>query len=505
MSRERHNLTAAFKRVLEAEPDRMVAWESERRLTAAHFLAIAGERQRQLSEAGIRAEDPVLVCNQRGIRYWADLVALWGLGAVAVPFDIKMPREQAHAVLTKTNAKAIITGHGEDPFNTNLPAITGEYEGHSGAALTVAQTRPETVAAILFTSGSTGTPKGVTETHGALLGNAWATLDVLGLGPSDRLVMATPYLFISAFSHFLVCFLAGTEFVATEQRLFKGDLAARINDTEATWFGGSPLQVRWIGEVAKNIPFPSLRAVMSSGDHLGVDVIELVRHELPEVDVFTVYGMTELAGRFCVLPPADVDQSAGAVGRPIAGLSAVVLDETTGEPLPAGELGEVAVRGEYVFDAYHNDPATTAECLEDGLFLTGDLGVMGSDGLLRLKGRKDDIFKYGGQKVSALPIAETLMKTNAFADVAVAGVPDQAHGHVPFVFYTSVNGQPVEPRSVMLAIREKLPASHRPAGFIQVSEIPRTGSGKILRAWLREQVRKVHKDRGGLPEEIPGP
>ena len=89
------------------------------------------------------------------------------------------------------------------------------------------------------------------------------------------------------------------------------------------------------------------------------------------------------------------------------------------------------------------------------------------------------------------------MRTGSFEDVAVAGVPDKTHGGVPFVFYTSKNRQPVDTRAVMLDIRTQLPKSHMPVGFRQVDEIPRTGSGKVFRSWLREKVQEILQERSG--------
>tara|TARA_R110000782_G_scaffold243386_5_gene329996 strand:+ start:626 stop:2149 length:1524 start_codon:yes stop_codon:yes gene_type:complete len=497
MTRETNCLATAIRQAIETNPERAVMREGDTVISGARCLAMAAARQRQLADAGVRSSDCVLVCNGRGVRYWIDLIAVWAAGAIAVPFDTRMDANRAGAIIANTSPVAVILGDSDDTFSTGLPAIVGEPEGEANGTLEIADKRSNETAAILFTSGSTGAPKGVTETHAALLGNAWSTLDVLELTPADRLVMATPFVFISAFSHFLVCILAGCEFIATEQKLFKGDLAARIRDSRANWFGGSPLQVRWIGEVAQNFDFPDLRFLMSSGDHLGVDVITLIRRTLPQVALFTVYGMTELAGRFCVLAPADLDRASGAVGRPIKGLTVEILDEVTGSPLAQGELGEVTVRGRFVFPGYHNDPKTTGDSLRNGRFHTGDLGHIGEDGFLRLQGRKDDVFKYGGQKVSALPIAEALMRTGSFEDVAVAGVPDKTHGGVPFVFYTSKNRQPVDTRAVMLDIRTQLPKSHMPVGFRQVDEIPRTGSGKVFRSWLREKVQEILQERSG--------
>ena len=162
--------------------------------------------------------------------------------------------------------------------------------------------KPEETAAILFTSGSTGTPKGVQLAHRALLQNALGTAAMLPTRPDDTLFIAIPFRFVSSVSHFLVTTLTGGCFAGTEKPVMAADLVDQLKASGATAFGGAPLQLRWIADQMDEAEL-ELRWLMSSGDHLSSDIVEKLAATQSNPSVLAVYGLTELAGRFCVLRP----------------------------------------------------------------------------------------------------------------------------------------------------------------------------------------------------------
>src|SRR5262249_13927859 len=145
-----------------------------------------------------------------------------------------------------------------------------------------------------------GEPKGVLLTHDALLANCNATAKALTIDPSDRVIVPIPFNFISAVSHFLVTVSSGACAIATEAKLMQRDLRELFVKTKANAAGGAPLHLRWVSEICDETPLP-VRWLMASGDHLGVDVIEKLERQLPDVRLLVVYGLTEVGGRCCVL------------------------------------------------------------------------------------------------------------------------------------------------------------------------------------------------------------
>lgn len=481
------SLASAITAVLDGAPEHAVAEDAAGPMSAAACLARAEARRRQMAAAGIGPGARVYIWAGRGSDYWVDMLAVWGLDATAVPVDAGIDSARA-AHLFERAPPACVLGA---PVTLALPPSTrglGDTPAAGGAAA-LAIAPPEHPAAILFTSGSTGDPKGVVLCHAAMLGNSRAILAVLDLNPGDRLAMATPYAFTSAICHFLAAALSGATLVGCEDRLFAADLVRTVRDARPTCFGGAPIQLQWLAAAARREPLP-LRWVMSSGDHLRASVIHDLREAMPGTDIYTVYGLTETGGRFCALPPHALPAAAGAVGTPIAGMTVTVRDDA-GHPLADGIEGEVYADGAYLFDGYFRDDAATDAALTPAGLRTGDLGYMGDDGWLRLTGRADDVFKSSGQKVSSIPIVDTLMATGLFDDVAIVPEAHPALGHVASAVYVLKAGTQFDRRAVIQAVRDRLPANHVPHRFVAATAIPRTGSGKIRRRELAALVARA--------------
>ncbi len=465
------------------------------RLTNGGFLAGVAARREQLA-ALVKPGDAVLVSSGRGLAFFVDLVAVWTVGGVFVPLGTSVSAKHARHILELTRpVTAILSKTQGEELRAGITVLPDPRPASGGGHIAV-DARKDAIGAVCFTSGSTGLPKGVVLRHAALLGNAQASLEALAPRPDDRMFFAIPFNFMSALSHFFVMGIAGSEIFATEEKLLLADLFNAIGGSGANCFGGSPLQLRWIAECSRTQPI-NLRWVMSSGDHLPVHVIDLVRSVLPGTRIHTVYGLTELGGRFCFLPPADIERHKGSVGRPIRGLAFTIRDEQEGELLP-GEAGEVYVTGEYLFDEYLKNDASTRKALTPRGFRTGDIGLMDPDGHLHLLGRADDVFKCHGEKVSAVPIAEALMRTGLFADVVVIAEEHPVLGSVPKALVVLSPGTTFDQSAVLRQLRAQLPSTHIPRTFQVVSSLPRTGSGKLQRVLLAKILRGEETNDGEL-------
>ena len=462
------------------------AWDGSRCLDE-YQKKLAG-----LKAAGCQSGDRVIVFSGRGNAFWCDLLAVWAAGGVVVPLVPALPTAHQQAVLDKAEPVLVMGTEYQIPASFSGIKRVENNAIDSKGVMTPAVLPPDATAGILFTSGSTGLPKGVQLSHRALLHNALATATMLPAQSGDTLFIAIPFRFVSAISHFLVTILTGGCFAGTESLTLPADLIARLKASGATAFGGAPIQLRWIGAQMDEAGL-NLRWVMSSGDHLSPDIIEQFARTRARPFIMTVYGMTELAGRFCILPHELVSEKAGSVGYPIAGLEVDVRDDDSA-PVPPGEIGGVYVRGVCVMDRYCNDPESTRAMIgADGWMNTGDHGVLDEEGYLYLKGRSDSVFKSSGLKVSGFLIADALMKTGEFTDVAVFPVADELAGHVARAYYCMEAGREFDRGRVLRALRQTLPANHLPREFIRLEKIPRTASGKIDRVAFHDVVQKVLK------------
>tara|TARA_R110000787_G_scaffold63679_3_gene143359 strand:- start:94558 stop:96057 length:1500 start_codon:yes stop_codon:yes gene_type:complete len=452
--------------------------------TRGEFLRAAEAGAAALQAQGIKLGDRVLLTSGADSVFWVNLAAAWFAGAVPVPVAQQMTDVHAESIVTKAGPSLIMRTDERHPdaFKT-LPV----FQKIADAVFSVPAITPQDQAAVLFTSGSTGQPKGVKLSGRSLTGNSRGILSVLDLRDGDRLFISIPSHFTSAINHFIACGLTGATLVSREQKLMKADLHKFILNHDITCFGGAPMQLRWLAECAEITPMPRLRWVMSSGDALPVEVIRALHTFQPNTAIFTVYGLTELGGRFCILPSDALPAHAGAVGRPMLGLTATIRDEA-GAALEDGEEGEIYADGAFLFDGYINDPEASQHALTPFGMRTGDIGYVDKAGYLRLVGRADDIFKVSGQKVSASEIGRVAMMTGLFEDVAAMPMPHPVAGSAPVLFYTMKDGQAFDKGAVVRAIRAALPANHVPQAFVPTQTIPRTGSGKLQRGQLRQLV-----------------
>jgi acyl-CoA synthetase (AMP-forming)/AMP-acid ligase II len=251
-----------------------------------------------------------------------------------------------------------------------------------------------------------------------------------------------------------------------------------------TGFGGAPAHLVRVVEPLDQPREHGLRFWVSSGDHLPLPVIDKFRRVLPGVGLFNMYGLTEVSGRLCILPPAELDAREGSVGRPIGGMR-VTVRRGDGAEAAAGETGELFVTGSLLMLEYLDEPEISARTLTAHGLRTGDFGHVDADGFVWIEGRSDDIIKRGGEKVSIVHVQQALQGLARFTDVAVLAAPDEILGHVPVAFVVPQDREGFKASRLLRELRGVLPSASMPSRVIAVTEIPRTGSGKAIRAELQ--------------------
>ena len=462
-------------------------------LTRLGLVTRVHGRAVELVDLGVEADEFVVVLSGREERFWVDLLALWMLGAKPICLEPDVADDHGDNVLEITDVRRICATGVEVPASLDglTPLPDSSQSAPTAASLRempwVSPDDQPDIAGLIFTSGTTGLPKGVTLTHEQLVMNALATRDRLRLRPTDRLMIATPFRFISSISHMIVTLMCGASFHGVESKLMIKDLMTELAGQQITAFGGSPFHVQFVA-MAGTERLPNLRWVMSSGDHLPVATIDTLQTAFPDIELHVVYGMAEMGGRICSLPVDALGRKMGAVGLPISGIELDIYDEDGLISRP-GEVGEIYVDGPYRFSGYLARPDANAEVLSDRGFRTGDKGYRDEDGYLFLAGRSDAVFKRSGLKVSTQVITDELKTLEMIGDAFVRSAPDQMEGHVP-VAYVVPNGE-FDRVDTVRALRDRLAANHIPARFVVLPSIPRTGSGKVDRRALDALVNSL--------------
>ena len=295
----------------------------------------------------------------------------------------------------------------------------------------MAAVTPEHVSDLLFTSGTTGKPKGVLSTQGQLLRAFHEFGKEIGIGPGDRYLIVNP--FFHAFGYkagWISCLLAGATILP--HAVFDADVVIRrIAEDRISVLPGPPtlyLSMLAHPQLAQT-DLSSLRVAVTGAATIPAVLIERMRTELGFEVVTTAYGLTECGGLATICDPAAPPEVVAATsGRPIAGTE-VSIRNAESQPLPAGETGEICLRGFHVMRGYFQDPEATAEAIDsDGWLHTGDVGRLDEQGNLQITDRLKDMFIVGGFNCYPAEIEAVLLQHPAIAQVAVIGVPDERMG-----------------------------------------------------------------------------
>ena len=364
------------------------------------------------------------------------------------------------------------------------------------------------VVGILYTSGSTGKPKGVVLSHRNMVAGAKSVASYLENHSGDTLLAALPLSFDAGFSQLTTAFHVGARGVLLNY-LLPRDVIKAIEREKVTGLTAVPplyiqlTQLPWPESITRH-----LRYFANTGGRMPRETLAALRNHLPESKPFLMYGLTE-AFRSTYLPPAEVDRRSDSIGKAIPNAEILVLRED-GSPCAPHEPGELVHRGALVGMGYWNDPEKTAERYkplplnapgrEAGLVLpeiavfSGDTVRMDEDGFLYFIGRRDEMMKTSGYRVSPTEVEEILYATRMVGECVAFGVDHETLGQAIQVIVTAPAGREIDTAALLAECRVRMPAYMVPAGIeVRDGPLPRNPNGKIDRktlstAWVEKHA-----------------
>jgi acyl-CoA synthetase (AMP-forming)/AMP-acid ligase II len=476
-------LVDALRRRARDTPDApLIDAPAERRVVTTRDLADdTAATAAALRQLGIGPGHAVAchVGNRSG--YFSLLLACFDIGAALLPIDGSAPATEAEAVTARFEASALVGPvgrHGAGPHALPGGLQLGRRDDPPQTLPPVAGGAP--VAMLKLTSGSTGIPKATLTTEEQLAADGRALTEAMGIRPDDWQVGAIPVSHSYALGNIVApLFLQGTRVVLRDSFVPAQvlDDAVRVR---ARLFAGVPFMFdRLLTLVRDGAPWPtSLETLISAGAPLDRAIARGVAAETGR-RICSLYGTSETGGiAYDATPDADGDVT---MGRPVPGVTLAFRPED-GAP-PGG--GRIHVSGPAVSSGY----ATSADdaAFVDGGFLTGDLGVFGADGRLRLKGRVSAFVNVAGRKVQPDEVEVVLLSHPLVADVRVFGMPDPQRGE-----RLAACVVPRSPDLGVVALRgfcaERLAAYKIPRALVLVPELPRDERGKVSRRRLEALV-----------------
>ncbi len=473
-----------------------------------------------LRSVGVERGDRVGVNTPQRIETVIAHIACWKLGAVSIPLSTLFgPDALSYRLSDADVVAAVVDESNVDAFREARSAIDGtlsaltvgdvERRGDEEAFWTaidaasrsfdVVGTEAEEDAVIIYTSGTTGDPKGVRHAHRMLLGHLPLFVTTFcNMSITDGDVFWTPAEWAWIASLFDVLFPAlyyGRPVVAHDAGPFDAETAfSVIEQYGVSNFFAPPTGLRMMMETdANDYNLGSMRCIASGGESLGQRIVDWAESVFDGAAVHEGYGQTEanvVVGDCTAMFPFRE----GRMGRAGVGHEVAIVDPETAEAtVEIGDVGEIAVEYDgnpVCFKGYLNKPDRTARKVRNGWLLTEDLGRMDEDGYIAFESRKDDVIISAGYRIGPTEIEESLANHETVADSAVIGVPDDERGEVPKAYVVlAADRAPSDDLRAALKdhVRDRLAQYEYPREIEFLEELPKTTTGKIRRASLRDR------------------
>jgi fatty-acyl-CoA synthase len=382
----------------------------------------------------------------------------------------------------------------EHPGTTHLAALRAEGARRTTNGAMLPEANPADPVIIVYTSGTTGHPKGAVHGH-VIMRNAANVARVMRIGADDVLLGHMPFFHVAgAFTAIVPTLMLGCTLV-TMPHWVPDEALALIERERVTIFGGIPTHFIDCLDANRRTPrdVSCLRSAWIGGAPVTPDVALAAKQELGLRSLQAVYGMTETtAATVFSEHDAPLEILCANKGRPIGEFEVAVVEPRDGLALPAGQVGEVRVRGHLVMQGYYRNPQATAEAITpDGWFRTGDLGVFDEAGYLQITGRLKEMFIVGGSNAYPAEIERMLQSLPPVRQAVVVGVPDRRLGEVGFAFVQLHDGASLAPEALRAQCRAQM-ADYKVPRYVRfVAEFPRTSTGKIQRHVLQSQAREI--------------
>ena len=338
----------------------------------------------------------------------------------------------------------------------------------------------------MFTSGTTAEPKAVRLTHRNIQANTDSIVEYLGLDHTDRMLVVLPFSYVFGASLLHTHLRVGGSLAICNTFAFPETALDMVEQHSCTGLAGVPSSFQMLlrRSTFKSRPLASLRTIQQAGGKLPPVLIQELVAAQASARVFVMYGASEATARMSYLAPEDLPAKLGSIGRGMPGVELRVLD-ASGRPVRPGETGEIYARGDNISPGYLDDPETTADKFPNGVFRTGDLATVDSDGFIYVLDRKDDFIKAWGHRVSSQEVEAGVLTHPDLVSAAAIGVPDQDAGEAIWLFVTVSPSAGVTVDQVVAHCRRTLPKRLQPKQVRILGEMPLNSAGKVTKSTLR--------------------
>ncbi len=393
------------------------------------------------------------------------LLSCFAAGVTALPLSPRYGKAHCNKILKAISPDAMITD--QDGSFQIFYINDSEYK------------EPEKhIALIMCTSGTTGTPKGAMLTETNIMTNVSDIALYFNIDSSDTILISRPLYHCAVLTgEFLISLIKGVKI-----RFYSGEfnpiiVYKMVKDYQSTAFCSTPTVLSLMARCKKHRDKDMLKHICISGECMGAKTGNKIAKAFPNADIYHLYGLTEACPRVSYLPPHLFSKYPDYVGIPLQSVSLKIISHT-GKPARTNEVGVLWVKGKNVMEGYYNDSLKTSEVIKDGWLCTGDLALLNEKGLLKIKGRNDDLIIKAGMNIYLKEIENALIADDRVSEVYARGYTDQKYGAQ---IELNIVGDFLNTDEIKKLCHKNLPSYQIPKKINLLKELPKNGSGKIIR------------------------
>jgi acyl-CoA synthetase (AMP-forming)/AMP-acid ligase II len=442
-----------------------------------------------LQERGVGRGDVVALLSYNCIEFLETIFAANYLGAIAMPINWRLAGPEVCYILEHSSARVLVVDPSlidlaRDASIVKVPTV--DIADLRTTAPPAAEVAPDDVHRLMYTSGTTGRPKGVMLTHANLAWKNLAHIVEFGFTNADLGLACGPLYHVGALDLTTTSLIAAGASTIIHRIFDANEVVDEIERSRVTTVWLAPAMVNAIMALPdiEQRDLSSVRLVINGGEKMPIPLIERIQRVFSSAWFADAYGLTETVSGDTFLDRDSIVTKLGSVGRRCLYLDLDIWDEH-GNSLPAGERGEVVLRGPKVFKGYWRDPDATEKAFAGGWFHTGDIGVRDDDGYLWIVDRLKDMILSGGENIAGSEIERVLYEHGAVLEVAVVGRPDEKWGEVPVAYVALKPETTASADELIEHCRGQLARFKVPKDVVFVDALPRNPSGKVLKRELR--------------------
>ncbi|WP_194829818.1 long-chain fatty acid--CoA ligase [Nocardia sp. XZ_19_231] len=502
------NFASVLDRNAHRYADRIALSEGDRELTYAEVHTRVNALSVVLRDLGVTEGQIIAVLLYNRVEFVETMLAANRIGAAILPLNYRLSPAEWQYILEHSEAVAIVTESeftsGVDDLVSSLPRLERKItldaapdaswlefdalvDSRAGASTPVHDVTADALQRLMYTSGTTSRPKGVMISHGNLIWKNLAHLLEFGLTAQDNTLICGPLYHVGGMDLPGIATLHAGGRLSLVRRFGAEAVIDAIEALRPTnvWLAPSMMNaLLQLPDVAER-DTSSIRFITGGGEKMPIPLLDRIAAAFPQAWFADAYGLTETVSGDTVNDAEHMRTKVGSVGRPVAHVNIAIVDDE-GFSVPAGELGEIVVRGPKVMSGYWRDEEATRAALRDGWFHTGDIGRLDEDGYLFIEDRKKDMIVSGGENIATPEVERVLYENPDVVEAAVVGIPHPRWGEVPKAYVVLRADSALDAAGLQEFCRARLAKYKVPAEIQCVEALPRTPSGKVLKRVLRD-------------------